>query len=103
MELKNQNSGGGVQIKAVDEKNTKNVAVQTQVSNINREFQEKSTEKLAKDSGLNYVDIAKTPLNPDFLKIVDIAVAKNARVIPYYRQGKVLYLAVEDVKNANPI
>ncbi|PIR54630.1 type II secretion system protein GspE [Candidatus Peregrinibacteria bacterium CG10_big_fil_rev_8_21_14_0_10_36_19] len=103
MELKNQNSGGGVQIKAVDEKNTKNVAVQTQVSNINREFQEKSTEKLAKDSGLNYVDIAKTPLNPDFLKIVDIAVAKNARVIPYYRQGKVLYLAVEDVKNANTI
>ncbi len=103
MESKNQKSGTGVSLKAVDNGAFKNVGVETEVSNINREFQEKSTQKLAKDLGVNYIDIAKTPLNPDFLRILDLESAKQARLIPFYRQGKKLQVAVEDTKNANAL
>ena len=42
----------------------------TAVSEVNREFQEKSTLKHAGDLGLPYINIAKTPLNVDFLNLI---------------------------------
>lgn len=69
------------------------------VEKVNREFQEKSTLKKAKDLGLPYVNIGKTPINPDFLKLIDFEVATKSKVIPFFRVGKKLRLAVVDPSN----
>lgn len=71
----------------------------TNMGQINREFQEKSVLKRAHDLGLPYVNIGKTPLNPDFLKILDLDVAKKARVIPFFKVGIKLRIAVQDPQN----
>lgn len=70
------------------------------VVEINREFQEKSTLKQAKDLGLPYVNIGKTPLNPDFLKLIDFDSAKKAKIIPFFRVGKKVRVAVENPSEA---
>lgn len=101
MEPKTQKSEAEAQkpqLKATDNNVLKHVTVESEVSNINREFQEKSTMKLAKDSGVAYIDIAKTPINPDFLKDVDFETAKKALAIPFYKQGKQLRLAVANAQ-----
>ncbi len=67
-----------------------------QVAAINREFQEKSTLKRAHELGIPYINIAKTPLNPDFLKILTIEEAKSGRMIPFFGSGKNIKVAVED-------
>lgn len=69
------------------------------LNQINREFQEKSVLKRAHDLGLPYVNIGKTPLNPDFLKIINIEVAMKARIIPFFRVGTKLRVAVQDPEN----
>lgn len=69
------------------------------VTEINREFQEKSTMNQAHTLGLAYLDISHTPLNPDFLKLVDYETAKRARLIPFFRVAKKIRIAVQDVEN----
>jgi len=71
----------------------------TAVSQVNREFQEKSTLKRAGDLGLPYINIAKTPLNADFLKLVDYKDAQKARLIPFFKVGKKTRIAVEEPEN----
>lgn len=66
---------------------------------INREFQEKSTLKRAHDLGLPYVNIGKTPLNPDFLKVLDMGTAQKARIIPFFKVGNKLRIAVQNPDN----
>lgn len=75
---------------------TNSEAATANMGQVNREFQEKSTLKRAKDAGLPYVDIAKTPLNPDYLKTLEINEAKAARAIPFFKAGKKLRIAVEE-------
>lgn len=69
------------------------------LTQVNREFQEKSTLKTAKDLGIPYVNIGKTPLNPDFLKLVSLEGAKKFRVIPFFRVGKKVRVALENPDN----
>lgn len=69
------------------------------MSQINREFQEKSTLEKARSLGLPYLDLGKTPLNPDFLKLVDYELAKSARIIPFFKVGKKVRVAVDDINN----
>ena len=69
------------------------------LNQINREFQEKSVLKRAHDLGLPYVNIGKTPLNPDFLKVVEIELARKARIIPFFKVGNKLRVAVQDPQN----
>ena len=75
--------------------NESQVSSSGNISHINREFQEKSTMKQAKALNISYLDLGKTPLNPDFLKLVDIESSKNARAIVFFRIGKKIRLAVE--------
>ncbi|MFA7685930.1 MAG: GspE/PulE family protein [Candidatus Gracilibacteria bacterium] len=70
-----------------------------ELTQINREFQEKSVLKRAHDLGLPYVNIGKTPLNADFLKVVDIEIARKARIIPFFKVGNKLRVAVADPQN----
>lgn len=72
------------------------ITAQPQVAKINREFQEKAIMKKAEQLGMAYVNIGKTPLNPDFLKILDASIATNARVIPFFKSGSRVDLAVSD-------
>lgn len=78
-----------VNVKAVDPKINN-------LGQINREFQEKSTMRHAEEIKIPYVDISKTPLNPDFLKIIDIEDSRKARIISFYKSGKKLKVALED-------
>jgi len=71
------------------------------VSQINREFQEKAALKQAKELKIPYLDLGKTPLNPDFLKLVDIENARKARAIAFFRVGKKVRLAVENPSSPN--
>ncbi|NIA02554.1 MAG: hypothetical protein GWP15_04160, partial [Nitrospirae bacterium] len=66
------------------------------VSEVNREFQEKSTLKRAGEMGLPYINIAKTPLNADFLRLIEFEEAQRGRIIPFFKVGKKVRVAVED-------
>lgn len=61
---------------------------------INRQAKEKATQEKAASMGMNYVDIAITPINPDLLKLIAPEVAKNNLIIPFYRLGKKLRVTV---------
>ncbi|MFA6917461.1 MAG: GspE/PulE family protein [Candidatus Gracilibacteria bacterium] len=76
-------------------------ASKNELSQINREFQEKSVLKRAHDLGLPYVNVGKTPLNPDFLKLIDIEVARKAKIIPFFKVGTKLRVAVHDPQNSD--
>ncbi|MBL4695091.1 type II/IV secretion system protein [Candidatus Gracilibacteria bacterium] len=70
---------------------------------INREFQEKSVMRLAKELNLSYVNLEKTPLNPDFLKLIPLETSKQARLVSFYLKGKKLKVAVEDHERAETL
>ena len=102
----NTNSGASKSITGipVDEEKasanaTAEAAVNSNITDINREFQEKSTLKHAGEINLPYINIGKTPLNPDFLKLLSIEEATKARAIPFFKVGKKLRVAVQDPEN----
>ena len=68
---------------------------------INRDLEEMSALRHAHDLGLPYVDISKTPLNPDFLKIMEIEEAKKLAMVPFFKVGKKIRVAVADPENAS--
>lgn len=61
---------------------------------INRELEEKSTAEKAQQMGMNYVDIASLPLNPDHLRVVSGSEAAEALMIPFFKVGKKIRLAL---------
>lgn len=63
---------------------------------INREFKEKEAARRARELGMAYINIALTPINPDLLKLIPPEIAKNALVLPFFRLGKKLRVAVAD-------
>lgn len=66
---------------------------------INRGFKERATIQRAKELGLSYINISVTPINPDLLKIIPPETVKQALVMPFFRIGKKLRLAVAEVDN----
>ena len=67
-----------------------------QVSQVNREFLEKSVLKEARVKNMPYIDIERTPLNPDFIKVLDLETAKKAKMIPFLKASKNLRIAVSN-------
>lgn len=63
---------------------------------INQEFQEKEIQKRAQGLQMPYIDLVYTPLNPDFLKLLDFDTAVKNRMVTFYRIGKKIKVAVED-------
>jgi type II secretory ATPase GspE/PulE/Tfp pilus assembly ATPase PilB-like protein len=63
---------------------------------INRQFKEKDTAKKAREKGMGYINISVTPINPDLLKLIPPEVAKEALIIPFFKMGKKLRVAVAD-------
>jgi len=66
---------------------------------INRDFEEKNTLKKAKKLGLSYVNIGKTPVNPDYLKLIPYEKAEKAQAATFYKIGEKLRVAVVDPEN----
>lgn len=64
------------------------------LAKINREAKEKATQEKAASMGMNYIDIASTPINPDLLKIVSADKAQENLIMPFYRLGKKLRVTV---------
>lgn len=71
-------------------------AARQNVEHINREFQEQAARKTAKDQGFSYIDLSKTPLNPDFLKVIPIEDAKRAKAVSFFRVNQKLRIAAEN-------
>lgn len=67
---------------------------------INRAFKEKETSDRAKQLGLSYINIAITLINPDLLKLIPPEVAKPALILPFYKTGKKIRVAVADPENS---
>ncbi len=70
-----------------------------QVSEVNREFLEKSVQKSAREKNMPYIDIERTPLNPDFIRVLDLDTAKKGKMIPFLKAAKALKIAVSDPDN----
>lgn len=72
--------------------------LKTPVEEINREFKEKACAEKAKKLGIGYVDIVSIPINPDLLYLLKPEEAKKALVMPFFRIGKRLRLALADLE-----
>ncbi|MBU1992797.1 MAG: GspE/PulE family protein [Patescibacteria group bacterium] len=66
------------------------------LSQVNRGFKERALMEKAKELGISYVDIEKMPINPDLLYILTPDVAEKAMVMPFFRVGQKLRVAVAD-------
>lgn len=66
---------------------------------INRAFKERAAVQKARESGISYINIAVTPINPDLLKLIPPEIAKKAMILPFFRLGKKLRIAVADPNN----
>lgn len=67
---------------------------------INRSFKEKSTMGRAKQLGIPYINIGITPINPDLLRLIPPDVAKKALILPFFKVGKKIRVALADPNNS---
>ena len=63
---------------------------------INRDLEEKATVQRAKDLNLPYIDVGAFPTNPDILHLLSLEEAKRGMLMPYFKVGKKLRVAVSD-------
>ncbi len=66
---------------------------------INRDIHEKDVMKRAMDAGMLYINLSKTPINPDLLKLISRDDAIRAGVMPFFRLGQHLRVGVVDPAN----
>ncbi len=81
-----------VEVQAMDDKKP----AKDNLAEINRDFQEQEAKRKAHEMGLPYIDLGKTPINPDFMKTVEIEAVRRARAIVFLKMGNRLRLAVSD-------
>jgi len=70
------------------------------VTDINRDFEERATAERAQKMGMSYVDIAHVNINTDHLKVVSSEDAHQSLVIPFFKLGKKVRVAI--VHPTNP-
>ncbi len=70
---------------------------------INRDFKERATAQKAKELGIGYLNIAVTPINPDLLRLIPPESAKSGLIIPFFKIGKKLRVAVADPNNPETV
>ncbi|MFA5855374.1 MAG: GspE/PulE family protein [Candidatus Gracilibacteria bacterium] len=64
------------------------------LSSINRDFEERAISDRARQMGMNYVDIAQIHINPDSLRLITSREAFENLVIPFFKIGKKLRVAL---------
>jgi len=75
----------------------------THIGQINRDFKEKSVAENAKNLKMNYVNIGMMPINPDFLTLIPREDALKAFLIPFFRIGKKVRIAIAHPTNPHTI
>jgi type IV pilus assembly protein PilB len=66
------------------------------LAKINRELKERAIAEKAKQLGVAYIDLEKVPINPDLAQVIEQDKALAAIVVPFFRVGKKLRVAVAD-------
>jgi len=69
------------------------------VTNINRDFEERATAERAQKMGMSYVDIAKVNVNPDHLKLISKQDAYQSLMMPFFKVGKKVRIAIAHPTN----
>jgi type IV pilus assembly protein PilB len=71
-------------------------ATPSPLDKINHQLKERAIAEKAKQLGISYIDLEKVPLNPDMAAIIPQDKATTALVVPFFRVGKKLRVAVAD-------
>ncbi|MDP4008143.1 MAG: GspE/PulE family protein [Candidatus Peregrinibacteria bacterium] len=66
------------------------------IDKINLELKEKAVVQNAKTLDLTYVDITQTPINPDMFNLLDDSIMAKTLVLPFFKIGKKIRVAVSD-------
>lgn len=66
---------------------------------INHELKERAIADRAKQLGIGYIDLGKVPINPDLATILSQDKAIGALMVPFFRVGKKLRVALADPEN----
>ena len=66
---------------------------------INRLFKEKAVAASAKAMNMSYLNIGTMPINPDYLALIPKEQAERALVIPFFRIGKKVRIAIAHPTN----
>lgn len=75
------------------------VSHEEELLKIRREEKEKATAQRAKTQNLPYIDLRSFPINPDVLRVIDPEDAKRAILMPFFKLGKKIRLAVLEPEN----
>lgn len=70
------------------------------LTKINRDLEEKAAASRAKDLNMPYVEIAAFPVNPDVLRVIAYEDAVKGAIMPFFKSGKNIRVAVNDPDNA---
>lgn len=73
------------------------------LAKINRELKEKAVREHAQKLGFSYIDIERVPVNPDLTSLLSENEAKATLVMPFFRIGKKLRVAVFDPQSPGPV
>lgn len=70
------------------------------IDQINLELKEKAVAENAKGLGFPYISITETPINPDIFELLDDEVMTTHLVLPFFKVGKKIRVAVADPQDA---
>ena len=70
---------------------------------IDRDYKEKAVLEKAKELGYSYVNLARSPINPDLLRILEPEAAIKAKILPFFRIGQRIRVAVIDPNNPETV
>ncbi|MBU1019522.1 MAG: GspE/PulE family protein [Patescibacteria group bacterium] len=73
------------------------------IDKVNRGMKEKAIAERAKSMNMNYVDLSSMPINPDYLHLVPKEEAAKAFLIPFFRIGKKIRLAIAHPTNQDAL
>lgn len=77
---------------------TATISHEEELAKISREQKEKSVENQAKEKGMSSIDLRTFPINPDVLHTVLPEDSKRAFLMPFFKAGKKLRIAVLDTE-----
>ena len=70
---------------------------------INQDFKEREVLQKSKDLGYGYINLTVTPINPDLLRVLSPEVAKSAQIMPFFKLGQKLRIAIVNPSNPETI
>lgn len=77
------------------------VSHEEELLKIKREEKEKATAMRAKAGNFPYIDLRTFPINPDVLHMILPSDAKQGSLMPFFKVGKKLRIAVSDLENTS--